>query len=161
MVQKGTAATLDFAAVTAQAARIYKNFPAVYPGLADSCLKASQKAWKWALKNPNLSYDQFQMNKLYQPEISDKVVEPVPGLLSGGPNPGAAQADGQYYEFTEPETAFADVEGSYASNEIAINWNAPAVYLLNAVEAERFYYLYFYFENQNYYCIFASNFIDQ
>jgi endoglucanase len=41
------------------------------------------------------------------------------------------------YPFTEPETAFVDVMESYASNEIAINWNAPAVYLLNAVEAQQ------------------------
>ncbi|MDB5014392.1 MAG: cellulase, partial [Daejeonella sp.] len=39
------------------------------------------------------------------------------------------------YDFTEPETAFTDVQASYASNEIAINWNAPIVYLANAIEA--------------------------
>ncbi|GHT84248.1 endoglucanase [Bacteroidia bacterium] len=304
VVQKGTAATLDFAAVTAQAARIYKNFPAAYPQLADSCLKAAKKAWEWALKNPNLSYDQNRMNKehkpaistggygdgsykdewfwaaaelylttkdvkfkktidanalekiqipnwgyvytlgvysllrlkdaeydtqfrpallaladelvdaiptnafgvvmgkdrsdfiwgsssqaanqgillinaylltkdskyLYgaatnmdyllgknatgysfltgygyrsvrnphhRPSVSDNIEDPVPGLLSGGPNPMAVRSDGQYYEFTESETAFSDVQGSYAANEIAINWNAPAVYLFNAIEAEQ------------------------
>jgi endoglucanase len=302
VVQKGTAATLDFTAVMAQAARIYKSFPQVYPGLADSCLNAAKKSWEWAVKNPNLAYAQFEMNRTHQPAIftggygdnqfsdewfwaaselyvttkdkkykqvinaninenpkvptwgdvymlgvysllrskdgeydtkfrpaliamaddltdavktsafgvvmgkevsdfmwgsssqaanqgillmnayllttddkyrkaaatnvdyllgknatgysfvtgfgsrpvmnphhrpsvSDGIEEPVPGLLSGGPNPGAALADRQYYEFTEPETTFADVSGSYASNEIAINWNAPAVYLFNAVEA--------------------------
>jgi endoglucanase len=39
------------------------------------------------------------------------------------------------YEFTQPETAYTDTDCSYASNEIAINWNAPAVFLLNAIEA--------------------------
>ncbi len=33
------------------------------------------------------------------------------------------------------DTVFTDDVCSYASNEIAINWNAPAVYLLNAIEA--------------------------
>ncbi|MDR3218354.1 MAG: glycoside hydrolase family 9 protein [Dysgonamonadaceae bacterium] len=303
VVQKGTAATLDFAAVTAQSARILRNFPAVFPNLADSCLAASRKAWNWAIKHPDMPYDQNQMNQIYKPEIatggygdrnfkdewfwaaaelylttkdnkyqkfidansiekpqipgwnnvyllgvysllrykdkiyedrfatlinelaeefvnaiptnafgvvmgksradffwgsnslaanqgillinayrltgnviylkaaisnadyllgrnatgycfltgfgyrsvrhphhrpsvSDNVVEPIPGLLAGGPNPGAPYSDGQYYEFTEPETTYADVQGSYASNEIAINWNAPAVYLFGAIEAE-------------------------
>jgi endoglucanase len=30
--------------------------------------------------------------------------------------------------------AYTDDDCSYASNEIAINWNAPAVYLFNALE---------------------------
>jgi endoglucanase len=304
VVQKGTAATLDFAAVCAQAARIYKQFAAVYPGLSDSCLKASLKAWEWAMKNPDVAYDQNRMNQNHKPEIStgaygdgnfndewfwaaselyltsqnkkykkvideniletlqipswgnvyslgvysllrlqkseydakfrpallalaneyvesipsnalgvvmgkdrsdfiwgsnsvaanqgilliyaymltkdvkylnaaatngdyllgknatgysfltgfgyrsvkhphhrpsisDEIEEPVPGLLSGGPNPGAQQSDSQYYEFTEPETCFADIEGSFATNEIAINWNAPAVYLFGAIEAKQ------------------------
>jgi len=40
-----------------------------------------------------------------------------------------------HYDFTEPETAYADIDCAYASNEIAINWNAPLVYLSNAIEA--------------------------
>jgi hypothetical protein len=39
------------------------------------------------------------------------------------------------YTFKEPETAYVDDYCSYASNEIAINWNAPLVYLVNAIEA--------------------------
>jgi endoglucanase len=306
VVQKGTAATLDFAAVMAQASRVFKNFSKQYPHLADSCLKAAQYAWSWAEKNPSLEYNQNAINtkfepkittggygdrnfkdewfwaatellattgkKIYydsisthlddmailpswnnvrmlgyytmarlknkvpafakpaaetlskrvvvfadsllpkvatnafatvmgqsrrdfgwgsssvaanqgialinaylvtgdkkyvgfalsnmdyllgrnatgysfvtgigykypmrihhRPSIADAVYEPVPGLLSGGPNPG--KQDGAYYEHSEPETAFSDTDGSYASNEIAINWNAPAVYLFNAIEA--------------------------
>ena len=53
VVQKGTAATLDFAAVTAQAGRIIKNFQKQFPGLADSCIAAAKKAWEWALLNPH------------------------------------------------------------------------------------------------------------
>jgi endoglucanase len=306
VVQKGTAATLDFAAVMAQAARIYKPFNKQLPGLYDSCLAAAKQAWQWALKNPDLVYDQDKMNTTHKPAVStggygdrsfndewlwaaaellittgdatyestvnkelnslltipswanvrmlgyytllrnnkawpprhtaeaatlkeeiikladwyitsvnenafhtvmgrqkadfvwgssavaanqgillinaylltkdkkyvhyaltnldyllgrnatgysfvpgigtypvmhphhrpsvaDGIVEPVPGLLSGGPNPG--RQDRCKYEFTEPETAFTDQDCSYASNEIAINWNAPAVYLFAAIEA--------------------------
>jgi endoglucanase len=305
VVQKGTAATLDFAAVTAQAARIFKNFKKQLPGLSDSCLNASAYAWQWALKNPALEYNQNTMNKQFEPKITtggygdkhfedewfwaacelytstkdeqyykvvaermndtlslpswsnvkmlgdytlvrneknlekhkaeiegikkrliifadnylqhvnenafetvmgqnkkdfiwgsnavaanqgivlinayfvtknkkyvdhaltnldyilgrnatgycfvtglgtkftihphhrqsvaDTVLEPVPGLLAGGPNPG--MQDKCHYDFTEPETAYSDNDCSFASNEIAINWNAPLVYLSNAIEA--------------------------
>ena len=302
VVQKGTAATLDFAAVMAQAARIYKKYHKVFPGLSDSFLQAAQKAWHWALKNPDMEYNQFDMNRKFKPEIatggygdrnftdewfwaaaelyattSDKTYEeaikkyfpkrfsvptwnsvdmlgvytlfrtgndrmmpqtarkqlldmadafvksigdnafavvmgqspkdfiwgsnseaanqgillinaykltkdkkyvdaalsnanyllgqnatgysfvtgigskqvmhphhrsseadgidaPVPGLLSGGPNPGRPDRCTTYL-YTDPETSFTDDVCSYASNEIAINWNAPAAYLFNAIEA--------------------------
>ncbi len=306
VVQKGTAATLDFAAVTAQAGRILQPFNKQLPGLADSCITASIKAWQWALLNPTLEYNQNAINQKFKPAVltggygdrnfndewlwaaselflttkadsfykvvdahlkdnvnlpgwgsvgmmayysflrfadklpatyaatcslmkgkvisiannyidktkanafqtvmgqsardfgwgsnstaanqgmllikaflltkekkyidyavtnvdyllgrnatgycfvtgvgtkstmhphhrqstADGIAEPVPGLLAGGPNP--AMQDKCKYEFTETETAYADVDCSYASNEIAINWNAPAVYLLNGIEA--------------------------
>jgi endoglucanase len=70
VVQKGTAATLDFAAVMAQASRILKKYPKDFPGLADSCLSASAKAWNWAQKNPDIAYDQNKMNALFMPKIT-------------------------------------------------------------------------------------------
>ena len=306
VVQKGVTATLDLAAVTAQASRILQKYQKQLSGLADSCLKASLKAWQWAEKNPEMEYDQNAINKTYEPKITtgaygdktfsdewawaaaelfittknknyydvfakqkkdslslpswgnvemlgnysllrfkdkilpfaqkdiqliqqqliqmadkyvanvpanafqtimgqtpkdfgwgsnsnaanqaivlinaffltkekkyinnaltnldyllgrnatgysflsgvgsksimhphhrpsvaDGVTDPVPGLLSGGPNPG--KQDGCKYEFSEPETTFSDLDCSYASNEVAINWNAPFVYLSNAIEA--------------------------
>jgi endoglucanase len=306
VVQKGTAATLDLAAVAAQASRILSKFKKQLPGLSDSCLAASRKAWQWAQSNPAVEYNQNAINSKFKPEIStggygdrnfsdelfwaaaelyattkensfyqvakqnlkdsvnlpgwnsvgmlgnytflrfakqlpqtasvsvakmnqrvvdiangyltkvpsnafatvmgqsvrdfswggnsvaanqgillikayqitgdkkyvdaaltnldyilgrnatgysfvtgigskspmfphhrpstaDGVVDPVPGLLVGGPNPG--MQDKCQYEFTEPETAYSDNDCSYASNEIAINWNAPMVYLANAIEA--------------------------
>jgi len=306
VVQKSTAATLDFAAVTAQAARILQKFNRQLPGLADSCRRAAVAAWQWARQNPNTIYDQDAMNKAFtpavttgaygdrhledeafwaaaellvttgdeqylaavqqyiatplslpswsnvammgnysllrhraglpqslkpaldslkgrllamadeyckkmpttafrtvmgestkdfiwgsnsvaanqgmllinawflqhntqyldaalsdldyvlgrnalnicfvtgigdhstmhphhRPSIADGIDAPVPGLLAGGPNPG--RQDHQAYIYTEPETAYLDANGAYASNEIAINWNAPLVYLAGALEA--------------------------
>jgi endoglucanase len=331
VVQKGTAATLDFAAVMAQAGRILRHFERKLPGFSDSCLSAAVRAWQWAEKNPALVYDQAAMNSLYEPKITtggygdrivkdewfwaavelmvstksasesgskaaskaalaaasetgsyaavikerindsmslpswsnvhllgvftllrfqkslpvsipaderrnmistlrqallrmadrylegvrtsafqtvmggsvhdfvwgsngiaanegmllinawlqtkdkkyidhalgnldyllgrnatgycfvtgigahspqhphhrpsvaDGIAEPVPGLLVGGPNPGR-QDHGQY-DFTEPETAYSDRSTAYASNEIAINWNAPLVYLAAGIDA--------------------------
>ena len=306
VVQKGTGATLDFAAVTAQAARILSQYKKQLPGLSDSCINASKKAWAWAILNPALSYNQNSMNQKFKPPVvtggygdrsfndewlwaaselylttkdnafyevvnqhmkdninlpawanvgilgyysflrfekqlppamrdsvskmrakiisiangyieklpanafgtimgqsagdfnwggnsnaanqgillikaylltgdrkyidyaltnldyllgrnatgycfvtglgskspmfphhrqstGDGITEPIPGLLVGGPN--KAMQDRCKYEFTETETAFTDSDCSYASNEIAINWNAPIVYLANAIEA--------------------------
>lgn len=305
VVQKSTAATLDFAAVSAQAARILQSYAGEFPGLADSCRKASLSAWQWAQKNPDVVYSQREVNQRYDPDITtgeygdrsfqdewlwaaaelyattkepayfalikgrlpdpvqlpswgnvamlgyytllrfekelpaaqsviralkdsvikmaeaylahvganafgtvmgqsrkdfiwgsnsvaanqgilliraylltakkkyldgaltnldyllgrnatgycfvtglgskptlhphhrpseaDGITEPVPGLLAGGPNPG--RQDGCSYPFTEPETAYLDSVCSYASNEIAINWQAPMVYLANALQA--------------------------
>lgn len=303
VVQKGTAATLDFAAVMAQASRVYANFGKQLPGLSDSCLKAALSAWQWSVNNPAVEYNQEEMNKKFAPAIStgpygdkyfadewfwaaveltvstgkteyiensrvnsnvqmnipswskvdmlgvytalkypavfkntklnteklqqdltvfadqlttggnrafrtvmgqsardfvwgsnavamnqsmlllkaylltkskkyldaansnldyilgrnatgysfvtgfgnkspmlihhrpsqaDGILKPVPGLLAGGPNPG--RQDKCKYEFTETETSYTDQECSYASNEIAINWNAPLVYVVGAVE---------------------------
>lgn len=299
VVQKSTAAALDFAAVMAQAARVLRPFKKELPGLADSCLRAAGKAWEWARMHPAAAYEQERLNEQYQPAIStgaygdrhfadewlwaaaelyvttqqeeyravaekhlndsvglptwsnvgmlayysllrkgngvaeplknriistadryiekaaanafgtvmgqsardfnwggnanaanqgillvrayllskdkkyiqyaltnfdyllgrnatgysfvtgvgsktpmfphhrlsiaDGITDPVPGLLVGGPNKG--MQDKCTYEFTETETAYADVACSYASNEIAINWNAPLVYLAHALEA--------------------------
>lgn len=70
VVQKSTAATLDFAAVMAQASRIFKQFPRELPGLSDSCLKAATKAWEWAKLNPNILYNQNALNQKFTPKIT-------------------------------------------------------------------------------------------
>lgn len=58
VVKKGTAATLDFAAVMAQSARIYSQYAAQFPQLSDSCLNAAKRAYEWAILNPNIAYVQ-------------------------------------------------------------------------------------------------------
>jgi endoglucanase len=70
VVPKGTAATLDFAAVMAQASRVYQNFNQEFPGLADSCRNAAEKAWQWAERNPNVAYDQDAMNQQFDPDVT-------------------------------------------------------------------------------------------
>ncbi len=69
-VPKGTAATLDFAAVMAQSGRVFSKFEKAFPGLSDSCMKAAVKAWAWAVKNPDVEYDQNKMNRESKPVIS-------------------------------------------------------------------------------------------
>ena len=58
VVQKATAATLDFAAVMAQASRVFAPFEAQRPGLSARLLAASQAAWRWARANPAVVYKQ-------------------------------------------------------------------------------------------------------
>ena len=77
------------------------------------------------------------MHPHHRPSIADGVAEPVPGLLSGGPNPGKQDKCTTYPSDLSDE-AFTDNDCSYASNEICINWNAPLVYLLGAMEASSF-----------------------
>jgi endoglucanase len=69
VVQKNTIATLDFVAVMAQAGRILKGFENKLPGLSDSCLVASVKGWEWAKKNPEVYYQQDEMNKKFDPDV--------------------------------------------------------------------------------------------
>lgn len=70
VVQKSTTATLNFAAVLAQSARIFRAFEAQLPGLADSCVHAALHAWDWALENPRQLYDQPALNKAFEPKIT-------------------------------------------------------------------------------------------
>ncbi|MGI4736974.1 MAG: glycoside hydrolase family 9 protein [Janthinobacterium lividum] len=69
VVQKSTAAALDFAAVMAQASRVFRRFNQPLPGLADSCLHASTQAWEWARQHPATYYRQDALNQQFQPAI--------------------------------------------------------------------------------------------
>lgn len=60
---------------------------------------------------------------------ADGIEAPLPGFLAGGPNRG--RQDGlTNYPSDLPDESYLDEEPSYASNEIAINWNAPLVVML-------------------------------
>ncbi len=69
VVQKSTAAALDFAAVMARAARVYRGRAGV-PGLADSMLTAAASAWDWAAANPSVPYRQNEMNSRFDPDVA-------------------------------------------------------------------------------------------
>ena len=54
----------------------------------------------------------------------------LPGFLVGGPNPGQQdKTDQLHYNSNYPDESYMDDQNSYASNEIAINWNATLVTL--------------------------------
>lgn len=76
----------------------------------------------------------------HRPSQSDNNSEPVPGMLVGGPQPGGEDIgtnpwECKDYRTGDASTAYFDDECSYASNEVAINWNSPLAYLAGAIEA--------------------------
>ncbi|HCE58384.1 MAG TPA: hypothetical protein DER09_11275 [Prolixibacteraceae bacterium] len=73
------------------------------------------------------------MNFHHRPSSADGIAQPVPGFVSGGPNGG--KEDNEKYPFTNPAKCFVDVVGSYASNEVCINWNSPMTALFAGVDA--------------------------
>lgn len=78
------------------------------------------------------------MNIHHRPSGADGVPEPVPGFLVGGPNTivmNDCQPPVERSVF--PAKSYSDVECSYSTNEIAINWNAPLVFLLGAMDSMR------------------------
>jgi endoglucanase len=80
------------------------------------------------------------MNPHHRPSEADGIEEPVPGLVAGGPNPGQedkGNCAGKPYPSTLPAKSYIDHKCSYASNEIAINWNAPLAYIGVGLEAIR------------------------
>ena len=77
----------------------------------------------------------------HRPSTSDNIEDPIPGMLVGGPQPGgedvgsAAEWKCADYRTGQAATAYTDQRCSYATNEVAINWNAPLAYLAGALEA--------------------------
>jgi endoglucanase len=71
----------------------------------------------------------------HRPSGADQNAEPWPGLLSGGPNAGRQDpAMKKLPPDIPPARMYLDEQESYASNEIAINWNAPLVFLLAGID---------------------------
>ena len=67
VVLKTTAATLDFAATMALAARVYAPYD---PEFCAQAKEAAELAYAWALEHPDIYYDQPALNEQFQPEIT-------------------------------------------------------------------------------------------
>ena len=67
VVMKTTAATLDFAASMAMAARVYAPFDSAF---TQQATEAAKRAYAWALEHPDVYYDQDAMNAQFKPEIT-------------------------------------------------------------------------------------------
>ncbi len=73
----------------------------------------------------------------HNPSQSDNNPEPWPGMLSGGPNQRRQDPAMEKLADLPPAKMYLDDWESYASNEIAINWNAPLVFLLAGLLPEK------------------------
>ena len=76
----------------------------------------------------------------HRPSTADKVTPPIPGMIVGGPQPGGEDIGSESWECKDyrtgvPATSYTDDRCSYATNEVAINWNAPFAYIAGALEA--------------------------
>ena len=98
-------------------------------------------------KNPmDMSYvtgfgSKSPMHPHHRPSQADDVEDPVPGMLVGGPHLDGNDIGSRDWECRDyrvngaPAKSYYDNECSYATNEVAINWNSPAAYLAGAIEA--------------------------
>ena len=70
----------------------------------------------------------------HRPSGADGIDEPVPGFVVGGPNKYKQDRFGVEYQFEDAARSYEDVQASFASNEVCLNWNAPAVFVLAYLE---------------------------
>jgi len=106
-------------------------------------LDAAQSVLDYVLgRNPlGMSYvtgfgTRAPMHPHHRPSEADGVDAPVPGFIVGGPNPGQQdQKNCPAYPSKLPALSYIDHGCSYAANEVAINWNAPLVYVSAAIQA--------------------------
>ncbi|MBP5179557.1 MAG: glycoside hydrolase family 9 protein [Lachnospiraceae bacterium] len=70
------------------------------------------------------------MNPHHRPSGADGIEEPVPGLISGGPNSGMNYPETkEKLKGTAPAKCYLDELPSADTNEIAIYWNSPAIFV--------------------------------
>jgi len=107
-------------------------------------LQAAQSALDYVLgrNGPGMSFvtgfgNTSTMHPHHRPSVADGIEAPVPGWLAGGPNPGQQDKKGCQapYPSSLPALSYLDDACSYASNEVAINWNAPLVYVAAALQS--------------------------
>jgi len=67
----------------------------------------------------------------HRTSAADGIADPVPGLLAGGPDRYLMDKilKSKFNPSTPPALCYTDTQESFASNEIAINWNAPLVFV--------------------------------
>lgn len=107
VVQKTTAAALDFAAVMASASRVYANYEAQRPGLSTKMLDAAKAAYTWAKANPAVYYSQpsdVQTGAYGDGNVSDEFAWAAAELY-------IATKDDKYYTALNAATLDANVPG--------------------------------------------------
>ena len=75
------------------------------------------------------------MHPHHRPSVADGIAAPWPGMLSGGPNQHPGDEAARTLPSMPPMRMWMDNDAAYSVNEIAINWNAPLVFLLAAANS--------------------------
>lgn len=75
----------------------------------------------------------FPHNRLMS---ADGIEDPMPGFMVGGPNTNVfTDCDQKIVKRSQfPAASYTDSECSYSTNETAINWNAPLVFLSSGIQ---------------------------
>ncbi len=73
----------------------------------------------------------------HRPSGADDIENPVPGFIVGGPNKDKQDSFNVTYTSKLPAKSFMDVQKSFASNEVCLNWNSPVVFVLGYLEQVR------------------------
>ena len=105
VVQKTTAASLDFAAVMAMASRLYQPYASNYPGMSEKMRKAAIEAYSWAKANRQIAYQQpsdIQTGQYGDEDFSDEFLWASTELF-------LATDDAQYYAGIDFSHANVDV----------------------------------------------------
>ena len=71
----------------------------------------------------------------HRPSAADGIAAPWPGLLSAGPNAHGGDSVADAMRKAPPMRMWVDDQRAYSMNEVAINWNAPLVFLLAAANS--------------------------
>lgn len=75
------------------------------------------------------------MKPHHRPSQADSIDAPVPGMIAGGPNASATDCAKKYNNPDAVARSYYDNSCSYATNEVAINWNAPFAYVIGSLQA--------------------------
>lgn len=67
----------------------------------------------------------------HRPTVADRIIKPVPGMVSGGPNAHREDpiAQSELGPQTPPAKCYLDQTGAYSLNEVTTYWNSPMVLL--------------------------------
>ncbi len=74
-----------------------------------------------------------------RPSVADRVKEPKPGMVSGGPNSALQDpvAEANFTVDTPPALCFSDETASYSMNEITTYWNSSALFMTAGLIANK------------------------
>jgi endoglucanase len=77
-------------------------------------------------------------HRFWAHQAENRLPSPPPGIVSGGPNSGIEdpQAQAAGLGGCAPQKCFIDHIQSWSTNEIAINWNAPLVWLAGFLDEQ-------------------------